>query len=715
MLLEALDTFIGLITVFLILSLIVSALGEGLSNLLNFKGRVFKKSIATLLKDDETTGQFFAHEAVDRLCKPPWLRKTPRLPSYVPDTVIAEVILDLCVNPPPTVKNLPITASTVDRALHRLDDKLPYAKALKDLWRRADCDVDTFKASIADWFNRTGDRSTGWFRRRLALLLFGIGFVAAIGLNADTLYMFRKLSEDESLRASLVVVATDLVEEARTQGTGCDDAACEALVTRFIGNPQIANVPPPANAEPLSDDERTELMRLCSQDPLEPAACAQTLGQRRDVQGSVCVALDEARDCTLVDLLGAALPETVPLLGFDLFQEERANSKSWWPFWPLKLLGWILTAAAVSLGAPFWFDLLQKIVQIRSSVKPSASAPAPASPAATGGEPATAEAPRARSVIRSVTAAADALEDIARFDATTFGFSPVNLFWSARFAKLAYVTDTGALAAELEVWGAQGELLDRSDTQCIVALTPKAAFVSFRGTETNLNDWMTDLDAELVAPEWETNAGYQVHKGFRDALEDVWADHDDFEGLITRLEANDVFSRKLPIWLSGHSLGGALAALGALRLAYVIGSKGHENTIGGVHTFGQPRVGNRACAAAIDSAVPARYFRSVNNRDIVPRVPLPGTPDLKAKIKDAKSPLVVHEYVHAGRVIYFNDAGKAMMDPPLWYRGLDASAVGLTKEAIVGALKQAVGDHDMSGYVMLHRALLDVTAADAAA
>ncbi len=33
-------------------------------------------------------------------------------------------------------------------------------------------------------------------------------------------------------------------------------------------------------------------------------------------------------------------------------------------------LGWILTAVAISMGAPFWFDMLNKVVAVRSSVKP---------------------------------------------------------------------------------------------------------------------------------------------------------------------------------------------------------------------------------------------------------------------------------------------------------------------------------------------------------
>ena len=39
--------------------------------------------------------------------------------------------------------------------------------------------------------------------------------------------------------------------------------------------------------------------------------------------------------------------------------------------WSEAVLGWLITAIAVSLGAPFWFDILNKIMVIRSTVKPA--------------------------------------------------------------------------------------------------------------------------------------------------------------------------------------------------------------------------------------------------------------------------------------------------------------------------------------------------------
>lgn len=38
--------------------------------------------------------------------------------------------------------------------------------------------------------------------------------------------------------------------------------------------------------------------------------------------------------------------------------------------WVLKIFGLALTATAASLGAPFWFDLLNKFIVVRSTVKP---------------------------------------------------------------------------------------------------------------------------------------------------------------------------------------------------------------------------------------------------------------------------------------------------------------------------------------------------------
>src|SRR5262249_47579485 len=50
-----------------------------------------------------------------------------------------------------------------------------------------------------------------------------------------------------------------------------------------------------------------------------------------------------------------------------------------WNRWFAPFLGWLLTALAATLGAPFWFDMLNKVMVIRSTVKPHEKSPEEAS------------------------------------------------------------------------------------------------------------------------------------------------------------------------------------------------------------------------------------------------------------------------------------------------------------------------------------------------
>jgi triacylglycerol lipase len=73
------------------------------------------------------------------------------------------------------------------------------------------------------------------------------------------------------------------------------------------------------------------------------------------------------------------------------------------------------------------------------------------------------------------------------------------------------------------------------------------------------------------------------------------------------------------LWLTGHSLGGALAMLAANEL-FSRAERGAA-PIAGVYTFGQPRVGNAGFRDAYDTLLKGRTFRIVHGDDVVPRIP----------------------------------------------------------------------------------------------
>lgn len=131
--------------------------------------------------------------------------------------------------------------------------------------------------------------------------------------------------------------------------------------------------------------------------------------------------------------------------------------------------------------------------------------------------------------------------------------------------------------------------------------------LSFRGTA-SIKDWDTDFHAGLVHPEG-TDEQLRVHEGFYRAFEKL---NDGALGIREKMDAlRQSTDGKIPIYITGHSLGGALAQIASA----VLGS----DQVAACYTFGSPRVGN----AYFDLWVKVPSYRVMNYADIVPQVPLP--------------------------------------------------------------------------------------------
>jgi triacylglycerol lipase len=149
--------------------------------------------------------------------------------------------------------------------------------------------------------------------------------------------------------------------------------------------------------------------------------------------------------------------------------------------------------------------------------------------------------------------------------------------------------------------------VDRTGFYAFVALWKDTLFLSFRGSQ-DLTDWMENFDlAESDASQW----GYRgkVHRGFDEVLQSG------YDQVRSALEAMGGKSRT--IWVTGHSLGGALSQLAAARLS----REGFN--IKSVYTFGQPRIGNDEFSNEFESSFKGSVYRVVNNLDLAARMPPP--------------------------------------------------------------------------------------------
>jgi hypothetical protein len=179
---------------------------------------------------------------------------------------------------------------------------------------RAGADRDKIIAELAQWYDDSMDRLSGWYKRRIArfLLVYAILFVVAF--NLDVVGLTRVLWQDSAVR--LVAVSQAEARSATAQ-FGAD----------------------PASTTDGSDQNQNS-------DP-------GVVGAVRDIG-----ALQLPFGWTRSDVIGD--PRAVP--------DDAAG-------WAVKALGWLMAVFALSAGAPFWFDLLGRLVNMRSAgPKPKATA-----------------------------------------------------------------------------------------------------------------------------------------------------------------------------------------------------------------------------------------------------------------------------------------------------------------------------------------------------
>lgn len=299
-----LDLGIALSVVFFLLSLLASGLAELIESLAKKRATYLRLGLEQLLPK-YTAGpseKTLAIDFVKRLYGNPLitaLYRGQRFPSYIPSrtfalALVSEISKGLDADGPAA---LAVGPATVQGVLGALPRKWKPAEAIASLAVEAKNDFDGFLGGIADWYDASMDRVSGWYKRYSQGLLLLLGLGLATCLNADAISMARAVASDSVLRQSLVTTAGSIAST-----NAITDASGRVLVSY----------------------EELQSLKL-------------PLGWTREEKG----------------------PRHIP---------DSAGE------WLLKVVGLCLTALAISFGAPFWFDLVNRFVTIRSTVKPPANA-----------------------------------------------------------------------------------------------------------------------------------------------------------------------------------------------------------------------------------------------------------------------------------------------------------------------------------------------------
>ena len=190
------------------------------------------------------------------------------------------------------------------------------------------------------------------------------------------------------------------------------------------------------------------------------------------------------------------------------------------------------------------------------------------------------------------------------------------------------------------------ETYDCKGTQAILLSYDGHIILAFRGTEPkSIRDIRADANGVLI--DCPMTKGL-VHKGFNDAYELVAND--------IQNKINEEVHRDKSLFITGHSLGGALATIAAKRLH-------HKAGIAACYTFGSPRVGNKEWICGLKTPI----YRVVNAADAVTMLPPGGIvvgvlgsviqfiPSVGASLRKA----LISKfgcYMHAGNMRYLENA-----------------------------------------------------------
>ncbi len=199
-------------------------------------------------------------------------------------------------------------------------------------------DLEDFKKKLAEWFDQYMVQVTDWYKRYTRIVVWIVALAVTASLNLDSILISKKLYTDPTLRKEMVDRA---IETAKSLNYDSLNAGREKEFLDYI---------------------KTNAPELLSYGPDSSKG-----------EPAVRIAAETAGDLLKVkEQYSLFLQSNLKTLGIPMgWKSETLPPMEEWKFYLWKLAGLLLTAAALSFGAPFWFDLLVKLVNIRNSVKPA--------------------------------------------------------------------------------------------------------------------------------------------------------------------------------------------------------------------------------------------------------------------------------------------------------------------------------------------------------
>ncbi len=311
------EVVIGLVFVYLLLALFCTVINEIIARVASLRARNLRRGVQELLADEKFDGlakRLYDHQLIKRLADEGWTARIIRTlrgfqggPAYVPSNLFSRALIDTLVTDGNAGADVTeISVASLREAVNKCDNP-DVKQVLRTLLNEEGVKLADARRHIALWFDDAMGQVSGWYKRRLQLISYVVALLVVLAVNANSFRLAERLWQDPTLREAMANQASAAVSTC--SGSGTDLADCAAWKDHAAIEAELAKLP---------------------------------LGWE---------------------------PDTSPTGSTSFLKRLSANAADVFAS-PLNLLGLLATALAVSLGAPFWFDLLNKLNSIRSDAAP---------------------------------------------------------------------------------------------------------------------------------------------------------------------------------------------------------------------------------------------------------------------------------------------------------------------------------------------------------
>lgn len=395
---------ISLVFIYAVLSILVSIIVEWWNYQSQERGNYLKECIYKLLKD--TLNNDYGHLFYDHFTIAGLKSLQNKPPQYISSNMFAEAFIDVIAKQAQHNQTIVLVSTdgvneakkyalTGDLPASNIMDRFkdavrlmntsPFSDLLQSFIDKSEGDYTRLKAMIEQWYNDYMDRVSGWYKMKQRTKLLIAGFLVTITLNVDSLHLLKVLSLDDNLKNRLVSDAEQTVDNYMALDSTQRSSTTELnrVILRSI---QDTNATARAKGPRMDSASYTHiqcLMRLSdslSQNSfVKKDSVTKTSIQQLDSAMSILATLNVpigwSRFEAPLSWFHCHRDEPVITSGYRshssgvlLYIQRRNASAGDWN-WLRYLIGILISGFSLSFGAPFWFDLLVKLVNIRRAGK----------------------------------------------------------------------------------------------------------------------------------------------------------------------------------------------------------------------------------------------------------------------------------------------------------------------------------------------------------